>query len=111
MSSDALQEYILTIRPLSGAQFELYEGPTDAISSVKFAPNSNKLLVSSWDKHVYLYDISSGVGTLLNKYEHRAPVLDVCFGKDDDEAFSCGLDWDVRRYTIPAPETSSATNH
>jgi hypothetical protein len=25
-------------------------------------------------------------------------VLDVCFGRDDNEAFTCGLDWEVRRY-------------
>lgn len=30
-------------------------------------------------------------------FEHRAPVLDVCFGEGEEEAFSAGLDWDVRR--------------
>lgn len=37
-------------------------------------------------------------GTLLKKFEHRAPVLDVCFGADDNEVFSAGMDWDVKRY-------------
>ncbi len=37
-------------------------------------------------------------GRLLNKIEHRAPVLDVCFGQDDNEAYTAGLDWDVRRF-------------
>ena len=45
-------------------------------------------------------------GRLLRKFEHRAPVLDVCFGKGEGEqngedeggdAYSVGLDWDVRR--------------
>lgn len=55
--------------------------------------------MSSWDRHVYLYDISGGEegGKLIQKYEHRAPVLDVCFGADDNEAFSAGMDWQVKR--------------
>ena len=72
--------------------------PTDAISAIQYAPTSLRLLVASWDKHVYLYDVSSSGGHLLNKFEHRAPVLDVTFGEDDNEIFTAGLDWDVRRY-------------
>jgi cell cycle arrest protein BUB3 len=56
--------------------------------------------VSSWDKHVYLYEThgEEAGGNLIKKYEHRAPVLDVCFGSDDNEAFSAGMDWQVKRY-------------
>lgn len=46
---------------------------------------------------MYLFDIQNG-GQVIRKYEHRAPVLDICYGDTDDVAFSCGLDWDVRRY-------------
>jgi WD40 repeat protein len=82
-------------------QFELSNPPTDAVSSLQFAPNSpTRLLVSSWDKHVYLYEThgEEAGGRLIEKYEHRAPVLDVCFGADDNEAFSAGMDWQVKRY-------------
>jgi cell cycle arrest protein BUB3 len=46
-----------------------------------------------------LYDIhdEEGGGKLIEKYEHRAPVLDVCFGADDNEAFSAGMDWQVKK--------------
>ena len=70
------------------------------MSAIAFAPStSTKLLVSSWDKKLYYYDVSSGAGetNLLNTYEHRAPVLDVCFGSDDNEAFTAGMDWVVSR--------------
>lgn len=36
-------------------------------------------------------------------FEHRAPVLDVCWGGEEgqegegEEVYSTGLDWDVRR--------------
>lgn len=86
------------------------------------------MLVASWDKRVYLYDSTSasegsngretaggagagaengsegGGGRLLKTFEHRAPVLDVCWGEEgkeegeeEEEVYSTGLDWDVRR--------------
>ena len=78
------------------AQYELVNPPTDAISAIQFAPTSLRLLVASWDKHVYLYDTSRNAQ--IDKFEHRAPVLDVCWGANDEEAYTGGLDWDVRRY-------------
>ncbi|KAF2866254.1 WD40-repeat-containing domain protein [Massariosphaeria phaeospora] len=95
------------------SQFELAQNPTDPISAVKFSPNTpTRLLVSSWDKNVYLYDTHAEPGgKLLQKYEHRAPVLDVCFGRDDNEAFSCGLDWDVRRIDLTTGEQTVLSTH
>ncbi|KZF19372.1 putative nuclear pore complex subunit [Xylona heveae TC161] len=95
------------------SQFELSTPPTDAISAVKFAPGaSNRMLVSSWDRNVYLYDTSvKPDGQLLRKYEHRAPVLDVCWGADENEAFSAGLDWDVRRINLETGEQSVLSSH
>ncbi|KAF2143678.1 uncharacterized protein K452DRAFT_267971 [Aplosporella prunicola CBS 121167] len=98
---------------MSSNQFELAQPPSDAVSAVKFAPDSStRLLVSSWDKHVYLYDTHSQPGgELIRKVEHRAPVLDVCFGKDDNEAFSAGLDWDVKRIDLETGESSVLSSH
>jgi cell cycle arrest protein BUB3 len=95
--------YSLAKKPsliVKAIQFELSSPPTDAVSSLQFAPNSpTRLLVSSWDKHVYLYEThgEEAGGRLIEKYEHRAPVLDVCFGADGNEAFSAGMDWQVKR--------------
>ena len=79
--------------------------PTDAISSIKFSPysDSTKLAAASWDKHVYLYEYMAGPNGAseckqLAKFEHRAPVLDVCFGASDNELYTAGLDWDVGKY-------------
>lgn len=78
--------------------------PSDAISALKFSPEpqSTQFVVSSWDKNVYLYDLRDengnvGEGKLLQRFEHRAPVLDVCYGAHENEVFTAGLDWDVRR--------------
>lgn len=35
-------------------EFELSDGPSDTISSVKFAKNDNLLVVSSWDNVNFL---------------------------------------------------------
>jgi cell cycle arrest protein BUB3 len=97
-------------------QFELASPPTDAISAVTFAPvASNRLLVSSWDKHVYLYELQgegeSASGQLINKFEHRAPVLDVTFGATDDEAYTAGLDHQVKKIDLKTGEQSVLSVH
>ncbi|KAG9244334.1 mitotic checkpoint protein-like protein BUB3 [Calycina marina] len=98
----------------SGTQHEIADPPTDAISAVKFAPNSpTRLLVASWDSNAYLYEISGAGegGKLIKKYEHRAPVLDVCFGADDNEAFTAGMDWQVKKFNLETGEQTVLSTH
>ena len=83
------------LTPIIG-QIELPEPPSDAISGLDFSPRSPpKLLVSSWDKHIYLYDVAEQ--TRLAAVEFDAALLDTCFGEDDNEAFGVGLDCQVHR--------------
>ncbi|PGH08099.1 hypothetical protein AJ79_06099 [Helicocarpus griseus UAMH5409] len=103
---------------MASTQFTLSSPPTDAISAVKFSPEpgSTRLVVSSWDKHVYLYDLRDengavGVGKLLQKFEHRAPVLDVVWGQNENEIYTAGLDWDVRRIDIPTSTQTVLSTH
>ncbi|KAF2734957.1 mitotic checkpoint protein BUB3 [Polyplosphaeria fusca] len=94
-------------------QFELAQNPVDVISAVKFARNDhNRLLVSSWDRNAYLYDTHAEPGgTLIRKFEHPAPVMDICFGRDDNEAFSCCLDWNVRRIDLTTGDLTILSQH
>ncbi|MCJ1291882.1 hypothetical protein MMC34_003430 [Xylographa carneopallida] len=85
---------------MATSQFELSDPPSDAISAIKFAPTSLRLLVASWNKNVYLYKLQGTSGQLLQKFEHRAPVLDVCWGENEQEAYSVGLDRDVRKIDL-----------
>ncbi|RMZ76971.1 hypothetical protein DV737_g4589, partial [Chaetothyriales sp. CBS 132003] len=85
---------------MSANQHAVADLPTDAVSALRFSPHpdSNKFAVASWDRHVYVYEVVNGKeAKQLSKFEHQAPVLDVCFGNDDSELFSACLDWDVRR--------------
>jgi cell cycle arrest protein BUB3 len=102
------EQLVATVATVAAAatmssQFELAQNPTEPISSVTFSPRTpTRLLVSSWDRHVYLYDTHAEPGgKLLHKFEHRAPKAHVQHGRDDNEAFSAGLDWEVRRYARP----------
>ncbi|EMR69323.1 hypothetical protein MGN70_014107 [Eutypa lata] len=106
------------------SQFELAQPPNDAISALVFAPGSpTRLIVSSWDKNVYLYDTQgessssssssseAGHGSLIRTFEHRAPVMDVCFGANDSEAFSAGMDWQVKRIDLESGEQTVLSKH
>ncbi|KAL8781862.1 MAG: hypothetical protein Q9213_005803 [Squamulea squamosa] len=93
------------------AQVELPSPPNDAISAIKFAPTSLQLLVASWDRNVYLYDTSKSGWSLLQTYQHRAPVLDVCFGEDDQNAYTTGLDWDVRHLNLSTGDQKVLSSH
>ncbi|RKP08163.1 WD40-repeat-containing domain protein [Thamnocephalis sphaerospora] len=76
-------------------EFELAGPPTDGITRVAFSRTADPLLIaSSWDRHVRLYDVVAN--QQLARFEHRAPVLDCCFGEDQRHAFSGGLDRRVR---------------
>ncbi|PYH42297.1 WD40 repeat domain-containing protein [Aspergillus saccharolyticus JOP 1030-1] len=103
---------------MASNQFAVASPPTDAISALKFSPNadSTRIVVSSWDKHVYLYDLRDengavGEGKLLQKFEHRAPVLDVCFGATEDEIYTAGLDWGVRKIDVPSSTQTVLSTH
>lgn len=95
---------------MTSHQLDLDPQPQDAISAVRFG-TSTQLLVSSWDRNVYLYDIAKPAGQqLVRKFEHRAPVLDVCFG-DENEAYSAGLDWDVKRINLETGNSIVLSSH
>lgn len=59
-------------------EIQLQNPPTDVISCVKFAPNSNQFLIaSSWDGYIRFYDVLNN--NMRHKYSHDAPILDAAF--------------------------------
>ncbi|CAH0015326.1 unnamed protein product [Clonostachys rhizophaga] len=97
-------------------QFEdLVPPPGDAVTALKFAPtSSSKLLVSSWDTNVYLYDIAQteiNQSPLITKFKHQAPVLDVCFGDDDSVAYTASVDRCVNRIDLETGQITVLSKH
>jgi cell cycle arrest protein BUB3 len=87
---------------------KLPSGPSDGITNVVFGQTkSNRLLVSSWDGSVRLYDArSSSKVPLLSSATCSGPVLDCSFvGPNDTKGLSAGLDGNVRIHDF-ATETS-----
>ena len=56
--------------------------PEDSISDLSFSPVSDHLAISSWDKKVRIYEISSsGQSEGKALFEHEGPVLSCCWSK------------------------------
>ncbi len=79
------------------AEFELNQPPGDGITCVTFSDiaGSNRLLVSSWDNTVRLYDVNQN--SLLHMYSHQYAVLDCCF-REDSKSFSGGVDKSLKQF-------------
>ncbi|KAF7809075.1 mitotic checkpoint protein BUB3.3 [Senna tora] len=80
----------------------------DAISKIQFAPNSNNLLISSWDSSLRLYDVDNSV--LRLEAPSEAALLDCCF-QDDFVAFTAGSDGFIRRYNLHSGTIDTVGNH
>jgi len=80
------------------SEFKLKNAPEDGISAVRFGPTSSQfLLVSSWDKHVRLYDVVNN--NLRVKYAHQHPVL-CCAFQDPIHVWSGSLDGRLKTFDI-----------
>ncbi|PNX64772.1 mitotic checkpoint protein BUB3, partial [Trifolium pratense] len=66
----------------------------DAISRIQFSPNSNNLLISSWDSNLRLYDVDASV--LRVEVPSEAALLDCCFTDDDSVAYAAASDGFIR---------------
>nr|ODN91049.1 cell cycle arrest protein BUB3 [Cryptococcus depauperatus CBS 7841] len=73
--------------------------PVDGISSLAFSPDSQRLLVSSWDGTIQLHDLS-GPFQPPKIFSHPAAVLTACFGSSSNIGFSAGLDKRIRRWNF-----------
>ncbi len=81
-------------------EFELFDPPSDGISSLCFAPSSSRrkfLLACSWDSSAYLYDASGNVP--MGKWPVGAALLDGCFWAKDSRnvAHVVGLSRQIHR--------------
>ncbi|GAU43228.1 hypothetical protein TSUD_241180 [Trifolium subterraneum] len=81
----------------------------DAISRIQFAPNSNNLLISSWDSNLRLYDFDGSV--LRLEAPSEAALLDCCFQQDDSVAFTVASDGFIRRYDLHSGIIDPMGNH
>ncbi|KAK4403067.1 Mitotic checkpoint protein BUB3.3 [Sesamum angolense] len=89
----------------------------DAISRIRFAPDSNNLLISSWDSWVFhiieqslrLYDVDKCELRLETPTEGAA-LLDCCF-ESESMALSANSDGSILRYDMHLGTSETIGNH
>lgn len=90
---------------------KLAQPPTDGISRVRFAPlrGSPHLLVSSWDGHSRLYDVSTGMLSAMHK--QGLAVLDCAFIRDASRFLSVGLQKNLLCFDVPRQQEMLLGQH
>mmetsp|Transcript_51858 Transcript_51858/g.105568 ORF Transcript_51858/g.105568 Transcript_51858/m.105568 type:complete len:333 (-) Transcript_51858:67-1065(-) len=94
---------------MSANQSELADPPKDGISAIQFAPEHNLLLVSSWSTEVRMYDVL--VNMKRAQYNHKAAVLDCCWGTDQNRCFSGGVDRCVKTFDFASGTDTVVGEH
>ncbi|CAK9177338.1 unnamed protein product [Ilex paraguariensis] len=79
---------------MNGACLKFEKPIRDSISRIRFAPQSNNLLISSWDASLRLYDVGSY--NLRLETPTEAALLDCCFPQES-VAFTTDSDGYIRR--------------
>ncbi|KAJ8421168.1 hypothetical protein Cgig2_021633 [Carnegiea gigantea] len=82
---------------MSGTRLNFDEPIGDGITRLRFSPESNNLLISSWDSKFRLFDVDSN--RLRLEAQTEAAHLDCCF-ESGFIAYSAGSDGSVCRYDL-----------
>ncbi|PPS01055.1 hypothetical protein GOBAR_AA19601 [Gossypium barbadense] len=93
---------------MNGSCLEFKNPIQDAISRVRFAPQSNNLLISSWDPCLRLYDVDCS--QLRLEAPSEAALLDCCF-QEEYVAFSAASDGSITRYDLHSGISNKIGNH
>ncbi|XP_042463413.1 mitotic checkpoint protein BUB3.3-like isoform X1 [Zingiber officinale] len=93
---------------LEGSALAPAESILDAISRIRFAPQTNDLLVASWDGIIRLYDVDRDV--LRFKTSSNGALLDCCF-EDERAALSASSDGCIQRYDFSSESQNLVGNH
>ncbi|KFK41356.1 hypothetical protein AALP_AA2G119600 [Arabis alpina] len=93
---------------MSGNRLEFENPIEDAITKLRFSPESNNLLVSSWDSHLRLYDVDKS--SLLVALYSPAALLDCCF-QNESTSFTSASDGLIRRYNLKTGTVDTIGRH
>lgn len=78
---------------------EVKDSPTDSISNVCFTSSSKFLIVSSWDSHVYCYDVNKNIN--VARINVGSPQLTCACPKfEENHYYAGGLDGKITRLRL-----------
>ncbi|KAK3669551.1 mitotic spindle checkpoint protein Bub3 [Recurvomyces mirabilis] len=84
-------------------QHEVDNPPTELITALSFSSDGTRIAVASWNRDISIYDNTTNHDTFTfsgRRIRFRAPVLDICWGEDNDTLYAVGTDFDVRRVKL-----------
>ncbi|KAK8715027.1 hypothetical protein V6N13_042371 [Hibiscus sabdariffa] len=93
---------------MNGSCLEFKNLIRDAITRIRFAPQSNNLLISSWDSSLRLHNVDCS--QLRLKASSESALLDCCF-QEESVAFSAGSDGSITRYDLLSGISNKIGNH
>ncbi|KAG2312889.1 hypothetical protein Bca52824_024446 [Brassica carinata] len=94
---------------MSGARLEFENPIEDAISKIKFSPESNNLLIASWDSYLRLYNVETS-SLILKLYNRAAALLDCCF-ENESTSYTSDSDGFIQRYDLNAGTVDRIGRH
>ncbi|ETO13462.1 WD-40 repeat protein [Reticulomyxa filosa] len=77
----------------------IFQGHLDRVNSVKFSPDSKKIISTSNDKTIKIWDVGSG-NKIKELQGHLASVNDAEFSSDETMVVSCSNDKTIRLWDI-----------
>jgi len=83
--------------------------PKDGITSVRFGWTTDRVLASSWDTYLHLYD--AGSNSKMLSIELGAPVMDCAFGTNDTVSFSGGMDQTICMHNLETNQSQELGVH
>ncbi|MFF0723105.1 helix-turn-helix domain-containing protein [Micromonospora sp. NPDC003816] len=96
-------------KPSRPSQFaQPLSGPTNWVHTVTFSPDGRTVAAGSSDGHAWLWQLDTGA--VIATLPHPAPVTELAFDRDGLSLYSGASDGVVRRWALPGPVLSAATN-
>jgi len=91
---------------------EVSQAPSDTITALRFSPNANFLIGSSWDNKIRCWEIQAN-GTTVPKAEqsHTKPILSCAWHADGTKVFTAGADNQAKIWDLGSNQSVVCAQH
>lgn len=92
--------------------FELQQPPEDSVSALKFSPNSNYLVASSWNNTIRCWEVQeNGQSAAKAQQSHSGPVLCCCWHSDGTKVFTGSCDKTAKLWDLQSNQVIAVAQH